>query len=178
MLGICTMWTTEQVAQLKDRIAAGLSCAQIARELGVSRNAVIGKAHRMGLSRLTSTTAGQPVRSDNNGMTGPKIPRPRIVNPHQIVQALRKKPRLPIDEVPVSSAHVRSLLELQRGHCRWPISEPGAEDFGFCGNQQVAGLPYCAGHARMAYRPGTRVNLHHRERAVPTQTFERLLDLS
>ena len=58
MLGICTMWTTEQVAQLKDRIAAGLSCAQIARELGVSRNAVIGKANRMGLSRLKSMTAG------------------------------------------------------------------------------------------------------------------------
>lgn len=169
------MWTTEQVAQLKDRIAAGLSCAEIARELGVSRNAVIGKANRMGLSRLKSMTAGQPARSDNSSMTGPRIARPRIVNPHQIVQALRNKARLPIDEVPVSSAHVCSLLELQQGHCRWPISHPGAEDFGFCGNQQVNGLPYCAGHARMAYRPGTRVNLHHRERVAPAEFVERPL---
>jgi GcrA cell cycle regulator len=46
-----------------------------------------------------------------------------------------------------------SLLELAKGKCRWPLSDPGASDFSFCGNAAVPGLPYCAGHARLAYRP-------------------------
>ena len=58
MIGTQTMWTTERIALLKNRIDAGLSCGQIAREIGVSRNAVIGKANRLGLSRFKSATAG------------------------------------------------------------------------------------------------------------------------
>jgi GcrA cell cycle regulator len=174
------MWTTERVALLKNRIAAGLSCAEVARELEVSRNAVIGKANRLGLSRLKSMTAGQPARSDNAKIAGlerprAKSPRQGIVTPHQIAQALRRKPRLPFAEVPVDIANRCSLLELQQGQCRWPISEPGAQDFGFCGSERAQGVPYCAGHARMAYRPGTRVNLHHRERVAPAELFERPL---
>jgi GcrA cell cycle regulator len=48
------------------------------------------------------------------------------------------------------------LLELSAEKCRWPISTPGAEDFCFCGNTPIEGLPYCAGHTRLAYRPGSR----------------------
>jgi GcrA cell cycle regulator len=48
------------------------------------------------------------------------------------------------------------LLELSEERCRWPISTPGAEDFCFCGNTPLEGLPYCAGHTRLAYRPGSR----------------------
>jgi GcrA cell cycle regulator len=48
------------------------------------------------------------------------------------------------------------LLELSEQRCRWPISTPGAVDFCFCGNTPVDGLPYCAGHTRLAYRPGSR----------------------
>jgi GcrA cell cycle regulator len=169
MIGIQKTWTTERIALLKNRIDAGLSCGQIAREIGVSRNAVIGKANRLGLSRFKSAPAGQP------GRTGtPKIARPRIVTQHRILRALRTEPQIPFAPVPVDSANRCSLLELQQGHCRWPISEPGAEDFGFCGNEQVGGLPYCAAHARMAYRPGTRVNFHHRKRVVPAEFFERV----
>jgi GcrA cell cycle regulator len=49
-----------------------------------------------------------------------------------------------------------SLFELGAQNCRWPIGRPGADDFGFCGSAPVEGLPYCAGHARMAYRSATR----------------------
>jgi GcrA cell cycle regulator len=48
--------------------------------------------------------------------------------------------------------HAEREQGLSRGKCRWPISNPGAEDFCFCGNEPVKGLPYCLGHARIAYR--------------------------
>jgi len=144
-------WTTERIALLKNRIDAGLSCSQIAREIGVSRNAVIGKVNRLGLSLLRSITGGRPQR------TGiPKIPRPGIVTQQRILRELRARPQLAFVEEVVDSANRCSLLELQQWHCRWPINDPGAEDFGFCGNKQVDGLPYCPAHSRMAYRPGSR----------------------
>ena len=58
-----------------------------------------------------------------------------------------------------------TLLERSQGRCRWPISNPGAEDFCFCGNEPVKGLPYCLGHARIAYRPGRIAAARVRERA-------------
>jgi len=150
MDGTQTTWTTERIALLKNRIEAGLSCGQIAREIGVSRNAVIGKANRLGLSRFKSPV-GQLERRGAS-----KIARPRNVTQHRIMRALRAKPHLTFAEVPGGSANRCSLFDLQQWHCRWPISDPGAEDFGFCGNNPVDGLPYCAARARMAYRPGTR----------------------
>ena len=150
MTGTQTTWTTERIALLKNRIDAGLSCGQIAREIGVSRNAVIGKENRLGLSRFKSTIAGQPERPG-----APNIARPRIATQHRTL-ALRAKPPLAFVEMPGDSANRRSLFELQQWHCRWPIGDPTAEDFGFCGNKPVDGLPYCPAHARAAYRPGTR----------------------
>jgi GcrA cell cycle regulator len=151
MIGTQTTWTTERIALLKSRIDAGLSCGQIAREIGVSRNAVIGKANRLGLSRFKSATGGQPERTG-----APNIARPRFAIQHRTLLALRAKPQLAFAEVPGDSANRCSLSELQQWHCRWPIGDPTAEDFGFCGNKPVDGLPYCPAHARMAYRPGTR----------------------
>jgi GcrA cell cycle regulator len=51
---------------------------------------------------------------------------------------------------------VKICRVLGQGKCRWPISNPGAQDFRFCGNEPVKGLPYCLGHARIAYRPAGR----------------------
>ena len=58
--------------------------------------------------------------------------------------------------IPVVSEHRCSLFELSEQRCRWPISTPGAEDFCFCGNTPLEGAPYCLGHTRLAYRPGSR----------------------
>jgi GcrA cell cycle regulator len=160
-------WTEERVALLRDRVDAGLTCGQIAREIGVSRNAVIGKVNRLGLSRFKSMIAGEPGRP-----AAPKIARPKMPIRQRPYPALPRKQPLAFPEPEVDAAKRCSLLELQQGHCRWPISEPGAEDFGFCGNQRVDGLPYCAAHARMAYRPSTRVNLFHRERMAPAEFIE------
>jgi GcrA cell cycle regulator len=142
MIGAQTTWTTERVALLKDRIDAGLSCAQIAREIGVSRNAVIGKANRLGLSRSKGVTSGH-----REGTA-----RSRIATRQRTVLALWANPPLAVAEAPEDSANLCPLFELQQWHCRWPIGDPTAENFGFCGNKQVDSLPYCAAHARMAYR--------------------------
>ncbi len=104
-----TTWTTERIALLKNRIDAGLSCGQIAREIGVSRNAVIGKANRLGLSRFKSATAGQPERTG-----APNVARSRIAAQHRTLLALRAKPRLAFAEVPGDSANRCSLFELQQ----------------------------------------------------------------
>ena len=66
----------------------------------------------------------------------------------------RGEPR--VDDVPIHNGRGCTLLELGLEKCRWPINEPGAEDFCFCGNEPVKGLPYCLGHARIAYRPAGR----------------------
>src|ERR1700724_1187309 len=108
-------WTTERIALLKNRINAGLSCGQIAREIGVSRNAVIGKANRLGLSPFKRATAGQHQRAG-----APNIARPRIATQHRTLLALRTKPQLAFAEVPGDDANRCSLFELQQWHCRWP----------------------------------------------------------
>jgi GcrA cell cycle regulator len=164
-----TTWTAERVALLKDRIDAGLTCAQIALEIGVSRNAVIGKVNRLGLSRVKSLNGGP------SGRTGvPKVAHPRVGAQRRMSPISTAHRQLVLPEPPLENAKRCSLLELAQGHCRWPISEPGAEDFGFCGNQQAEGLPYCAAHARMAYRPSARVKLFHRERVASTDAVDQI----
>ncbi len=150
-IGTQTTWTTERIALLKNRIDAGLSCGQIAREIGVSRNAVIGKANRLGLSRFKRATGRQLEQPRLRGNASS-----RSMTQHRIQQALWAKPQLGFAEVPSDSANRCSLSELQPWHCRWPIGDPSSQDFGFCGNKSVDGLPYCPAHARIAYRPGTR----------------------
>jgi GcrA cell cycle regulator len=142
-----TTWTTERIARLKRHIDDGMSCAQIAREIGLSRNAVIGKINRLGLSRLGSARSGQPQRT--GGATVTRARRP-------LLSVLRAMPELALAEASAEGAGRCSLLELQQWHCRWPMGDPHAEGFGFCGNTPIAGLPYCAPHARRAYRPSTR----------------------
>ena len=147
-----TRWTKERTALLKDRIRAGFSCGQIARELGVSRNAVIGKTNRLGLSRLKNGIPGQARQSGTR-----QNARPRTVVRHINLRALWSNPELAFAELSGESAKPCSLFDLQQWHCRWPMGDPTSEDFGFCGKRSIDGLPYCPAHAQMAYRPST----HH-----------------
>jgi GcrA cell cycle regulator len=141
-------WTSERVEQLKGCIGAGLSCGQIAAEIGVTRNAVIGKMNRLGLSRPKDALAPEP-ESRRDAW------RPRILTQHQILRELPPEPQA-WAETSINNGRGCSLLELSPGKCRWPISEPGADAFCFCGNKQVEGLPYCVGHARIAYKSSAR----------------------
>src|ERR1700738_4206493 len=155
MSAIHETWTSERIALLRSYFDAGLSCSQIAREIGTTRNAVIGKMHRLGLSRPKDAFADRLAARD---AARPKAVRrkPWRLSLHaQREMLIATYPGRAAEEPAVESAHKCSLLELSQAQCRWPISEPGAQDFAFCGNRSVDGLSYCVGHARIAYRvPG------------------------
>jgi GcrA cell cycle regulator len=144
-------WTTERIELLKNHFHAGLSCRQIAADIGVSRNAVIGKLSRLGLTRgktLAEPRAKRPPKERGADRSVPRLQ-------YQMLRALYEDDANPAD-APVVSERRCSLFELSKERCRWPISTPGAEDFCFCGNQPLDGQPYCLGHTRLAYRPATR----------------------
>jgi GcrA cell cycle regulator len=141
-------WTSERVELLKRHFEEGLSCREIAAHIGVSRNAVIGKLTRLGLTRGATNTE---LRT-----TKPRAAKSSPRQQYQILQAVYTNGQ-PVCDGPVASEQPCSLYELSEERCRWPISTPGAEDFCFCGNMPVDGLPYCSGHTRLAYRSGARV---------------------
>jgi GcrA cell cycle regulator len=150
-------WTTERIELLKNRFEAGLSCRQIAADIGVTRNAVIGKLSRLNLTREVSADERRPARRSaaKGVLKGPRLKTtPRLQ--YQMLQAAYAEPQPFPDSEPINDEHRCSLLELDEARCRWPISTPGAEDFCFCGNVPVEGLPYCPGHTRLAYRPTSR----------------------
>ena len=155
-------WTTERIEILKKLFDAGLSCSQIAGEIGTTRNAVIGKMHRLGLSRpknLLPHRIKAPRATPDGWRAKPLRPKVRALSIGAQRDMLRAAYPGPTDnETPIDSPHKCSLLELRAAQCRWPISEPGAADFAFCGNPSSDGVSYCAGHARLAYRPRRPLN--------------------
>ncbi len=148
-------WNPERIAQLRNFVGAGLTCSQIAAEIGVSRNAVIGKIHRLGLG------PGRPAAAPGRACP-PRLRRPRLPSQRQMLRLITAD--APADgaalgAVPFDDARCCSLLELAQGKCRWPVGDRGSNcgaDFLFCGNEAVAGFSYCAGHARLAYRSPER----------------------
>jgi GcrA cell cycle regulator len=150
-------WTDERVELLKKLWSDGLSASQIAGELGgITRNAVIGKVHRLGLSGRAKSA-------------GAASPRPRKVRPSSHMLrigrgAIRGNTALahvydiedvepaPTDNI-IPIGQRRTILELTEQTCRWPCGDPGSGDFFFCGGNTINGLPYCAYHARVAYQP-------------------------
>ena len=149
-------WTDERVETLKKLWAEGLSASQIAKELGgVTRNAVIGKVHRLGLSGR-ATPSRPPAR-----VSTPR-PRPaaRPARPATFVDrvvASRTEPTKPaIEAEPLPNGEFATVLTLSNHICKWPIGDPGDKDFRFCGRKTMPGIPYCDKHACMAYQPAKR----------------------
>jgi GcrA cell cycle regulator len=142
-------WTDERIALLKSRFEAGLSCREIAADLGVSRNAVIGKLSRLNLTREKGGHEPRPPRK--NGTKGRRMKTAPRLQYQMLVKLYGEPPRV-ADEEPIHDGHRCSLFELSEERCRWPINTPGEPDFCFCGNMPVEGLPYCGGHTRLAYR--------------------------
>ena len=153
-------WTDERVDLLKKLWADGLSASQIAGRLGgVTRNAVIGKVHRLGLSgRATSSRSSAPRPRRTH------VPRqnrtPSVTYGTRGNAALKASYEVEYDPVPapveelVIPLHERaSILTLKESMCRWPIGDPSEDDFHFCGRKKCGSSPYCEHHARMAYQP-------------------------
>jgi GcrA cell cycle regulator len=150
-------WTDERVETLKKLWTDGLSASQIAAELGgITRNAVIGKVHRLGVSgRAKSPSSAGPrpkVRAHSHML---RLSRPSMWGNTALAHAyeleVEAEPQLIDNIIPLGQR--RSLLELTEETCRWPTGDPGSADFFFCGGQTVTGLPYCTYHSRVAYRP-------------------------
>jgi GcrA cell cycle regulator len=134
---------------------AGHSCREIAADIGVSRNAVIGKLSRLNLTRGKTSEE----RRHKNGSFAPAR-RPRVVLPRLQYEMLATIfGDEPVVSGPIDDANRCSLMELGENRCRWPISTPGADDFCFCGNAAPEGQSYCAGHGRLAYRPNSRARI-------------------
>jgi GcrA cell cycle regulator len=140
-------WTPHRIEALQKLFDQGLSCSQIAGEIGVSRNAVIGKISRLGLSRPQAVRMRRQPRPRAPSQQ-PNTPRSQA----RILRSLHAAMAAPAIAEPLSDRPRCSLFELGAQSCRWPIGRPGADDFGFCGDAPLEGLPYCAGHARLAYR--------------------------
>ena len=150
-------WTDERVELLKKLWADGLSASQIAAELGgVTRNAVIGKVHRLGLAgRAKSPSSAAPRPRKPRAAHMLRVPRPSTRGNTALMQAydfdIEAEPAFVDNVIPIGQR--RTLLELTEETCRWPIGDPGQPDFFFCGGQSITGLPYCAYHSRVAYQP-------------------------
>ncbi len=156
-------WTDDRVELLKKLWMEGLSASQIANRMGgVTRNAVIGKVHRLGLSgRATTSRVSRP---------RPRKPRaptnPARANMFRTAgnAALKSDPDFapdyapalkpaPLPELQIPPGERATILTLNENTCRWPIGDPTEDDFYFCGIQPASGQPYCPDHVRIAYQP-------------------------
>lgn len=174
-------WTDERVDILKKMWGEGKSASQIATELGgVTRNAVIGKVHRLGLSNRP--TAAKPAAAKVEApKPAPKPKKPKvevqkeepvaapvvqkpIPRPRPIITAGKPlPPQRSASEVSEEAlANVKkieekarklTLMQLTERTCKWPIGDPATEEFWFCGHPVEPGKPYCETHVSVAFQP-------------------------
>jgi GcrA cell cycle regulator len=149
-------WTDERVELLKKLWADGLSASQIAAELGgITRNAVIGKVHRLGLSgRAKSPSSASPrPRKPRAASQMLRVSRPAIRGNTALAYDYDLEPEPELLEIP--SEQRKTLLQLNEHTCRWPVGDPGSPEFYFCGGDTGNELPYCGYHCRVAYQPAS-----------------------
>jgi GcrA cell cycle regulator len=145
-------WTDERVELLKKLWADGLSASQIAAELGgITRNAVIGKVHRLGLSGRAKSPSSSAPRPRKARSGGHMLRMPRSRGNTALAYEYEPEPEPELIEIPL--AQRKTLLELNEKTCHWPVGDPGSAEFFFCGGDTVNELPYCSYHARVAYQP-------------------------
>jgi GcrA cell cycle regulator len=160
-------WPPERVELLKQLWADGLTASQVAAQLGggISRNAVIGKVHRLGLSgrqpptHAASPRPRRPRQPSSPGRSGPAAMAAAAPKPDYRPQPRPEPEPQPIRLVDIPKSERVTILMLTDKTCRWPLGDPGDPDFCFCGLTPKPGVPYCEYHASLAYQP-----LHDRRR--------------
>lgn len=162
-------WTDERVEKLKKLWSEGLSASQIAAQLGgVSRNAVIGKVHRLSLpgrakagGTPTANRVKRPASAPRPQSFAPRVATRTVARPVGAT-AIREDVAFEYDEQPVTRFNTNvvvpmsrnlELTELTERTCKWPNGDPLKDDFHFCGNESPDNSPYCAYHQRLAYQP-------------------------
>lgn len=159
-------WTDERIAQLKAGWEGGMTASQIAEALGegVSRNAVIGKAHRLGLESRPSPVKGGDEAAE---VSVSKAPAAAAVPTSPPPAAVVARPVVAKKPVRTGKAARTTLLDLNEKVCKWPIGHPGEVDFHFCGKAAQAGFPYCTEHCLVAYQ--AQLPRRDRDRRPPPQ---------
>jgi GcrA cell cycle regulator len=159
-------WTDERVELLRQLWLDGRSASQISAELGVgiTRNAVIGKVHRLGLSGRAKSSAPTAPRVRQRPAPTPRAPvvsrssggghavRGNTALAFSIDTAIEARPLFHEDVVVPMSLRV-TIVELKEAMCRWPLGDPTTPEFRYCGIQSTGATPYCTHHGRMAYQP-------------------------
>ncbi|HEU0117612.1 MAG TPA: GcrA family cell cycle regulator [Alphaproteobacteria bacterium] len=177
-------WTEQKIQALKDMWGHGYSASEIAKHLGgLTRNAVIGKAHRLKLSSRPSPIKredeGTGLAASENAMPAMKQSRKRVMlRPLPVVPT----PSSTTTKIPTKDAF-RALDNVKRTegiavtkagdrHCRWPVGDPRSPDFRFCGCQAYEGMPYCIDHARVAYQSVGKKSRAVESDSAPQQSSE------
>jgi GcrA cell cycle regulator len=171
-------WTEERIDLLQKLWLQGMSASRIAEELahGLTRNAVIGKVYRLGLSgrvkapSMPTSSHPRPSQQQQHQPRPPRAPSPRqstgaaptptpIMVQGNNAMALQPATREAVApeqnlDVVVAMAEPVTILDLRESMCRWPIGDPTAPEFRFCGAKKLPGVgPYCACHASIAFQP-------------------------
>ncbi len=161
-------WTDQMVEDLKRMWKEGLTTGEIGKRLNVSKNSIVGKVHRLGLS-------GRPPpikkKETTPAPSKPATPKPTKVVKEEKITApkpapVEKKKEEPIKEIftknitpptsPVKNTGNLSLTDLDNHTCRWPIGDPKDDNFHFCGKKVRIGQTYCEEHAAVAYVKPTK----------------------
>ena len=150
-------WTEERVGALKKLWLEGQSASQIAKALGggVTRNAVIGKVHRLGLSGRAAPS--QPARASFRTQRPKPAAQPtRAPSAPRRIEAAEPRPEPVAAPAPMPELEgTATVLTLGAHMCKWPIGDPSSSGFSFCGRRASEGV-YCVEHAKVAYQPQVR----------------------
>jgi GcrA cell cycle regulator len=152
-------WTDEKVEKLRQLWTKGHTASQIAEALGdTTRNAVIGKAHRLNLeARAASKQSGASTTSQNRPIKRGPAPTSRKAKFQSILLDKNFEPENP-----------KSLEDLTDQTCKWPIGHPNEEKFYFCGRKPEGEFPYCKLHVLYAFQPkGSKEEVLDKEDDVP-----------
>ena len=138
-------WTEEKVAKLKELWGKGNTASQIAEIIGgISRNAVIGKAHRLNLSAKIKTRTAASSQNFENSLQEKNI---------RTKRGRKSKFKSLIIEKDFEPENPKQLEELDENSCKWPIGHPDESSFYFCGRSSLKDFSYCKLHLLYAYHP-------------------------
>lgn len=170
-------WTDERIKQLRQLWSEGQSASKIAEKLGgVTRNAVIGKIHRLGLSnrsensekKIITKKRGRPAKVKNTDNFQEQLDNSKNKDFSKInsdkfdelhVDDLEDNKTILLDTTLANIAELEknakklNLMELTERTCKWPIGDPATENFWFCGHPSEQGKPYCSTHVSIAFQP-------------------------
>ena len=151
-------WTEERVAKLKELWGKGKTASQIAEIIGgISRNSVIGKAHRLNLSaKIKTRTATTNQNFENSLQENNKVKRGQ-----------KSKFKSLIIEKDFEPENPKQLEELNESSCKWPIGHPDEKSFYFCGRSSLKDFSYCKLHVLYAYQPKGKKEEPQEKEEVP-----------